>query len=252
MTRDEAREFLEAARSNGRDDADPRVAEALRMATQDLELSRLVERQRAFDATMAAGMQSIPVPADLKQSILAGQKIVKPHFWQDWRAATAAAAAVGALLAGGIHLINQNTKGFSEFRKELVTENWAGDPHVDLETDDLSKVRAWLTSEGAAGDFTLPTALAGARLQGARIFEYDGHKISLVCLADGARHLHLFVMDRAPFSDLPPAGTPDFEKCGVWKTAAWHLGTKTYILTGLSYQHFVSRFRKGGRWTISG
>jgi len=252
MTRDEARQLLEAARSNGRDDTDPLVAEALRMAAQDPELARQFESQRAFDATMAAAMHSILVPADLRQSLVPSPKIVKPHFWQDWRAAVAAAAAVVLLVAGGIYLVNQHTSGFSDFRKQLVMENWAGDPHLDLETDDLSKIRAWLTKEGAAGDFTMPTALVSARLQGARIFEYDGHKISLVCLADGGRHLHLFVMDQAPFSDLPPAGTPDFEKCGVWKTAAWHLGTKTYILTGLSYQHFVSRFRKGGRWAISG
>jgi hypothetical protein len=252
MTRDEAKLLLESARANGRDDTDPRVAEALRLAAQDPELARLLERQRAFDARMTAGMTSIILPEHLKPSVLAQRKIVKPHFWQDWRTATAAAAAIVLLLTGGIYFINQSTSGFPAFRKELVTENWAGDPHLDLVTGDLAKIRSWLARRDAAGDFALPTALEGARLQGARVFEYDDHKISLICLADGPRHLHLFVLDRAPFSDLPPEGAPDFEKCGAWKTASWRQGDKTYVLTGMSYQAFVSRFRKAGRWILAG
>jgi len=252
MTRDEARQILETARANGRDDTDPRVAEALRLAAQNPELARQLERQRALDAAMTAGMSSIPVPADLRESILAERKIVKPHFWQDWRTATAAAAAIAVLLGGAILFINQNTSGFASFRRQLVTETWAGDPHLDLEANDLSQVRAWLASQGAATNFTLPAALAGARVHGARVFEYDGRMISLVCLAEGPRHLHLYVLDRPPFSDLPPAGAPDFEKCGAWKTASWSQGDKTYVLTGMSYQAFVSRFRKAGRWILAG
>jgi hypothetical protein len=252
MTRDEARQILEAARANGRDDADPQVAEALRMAAQDPELTAQLERQRALDITMTAGINSIPVPTDLRESILAGRKIVRLHFWQDWRTATAAAAALAALLAGAIYFINQSTSGFASFRRQLVVETWAGDPHLDIETDDLSKLRGWLTNAGAAADFALPPALAGARLHGARLFEYDDRKISLICLSEGSRHLHLYVLDRPPFSDLPPLGAPEFEKCGAWKTASWQQGNKTYVLTGMSYPTFVSRFRKAGRWILAG
>lgn len=252
MTRDEAIQLLEAARANGRDDSDPRMAEALRLAAQDPELARQLERRRSLDATMIAGMQSIPVPADLKQSILAGRKIVRLHFWQDWRTAAAAAAAIAVLVAGAIHFINQSTSGFASFRRQLVTETWAGDPHLDLETDDLSKLRVWLASQGATTNFSLPAALAGARVHGARVFEYDGRMISLVCLAEGPRHLHLYVLDRPPFSDLPPVGSPDFEKCGAWRTASWRQGNTTYVLTGMSYPAFVSRFRKAGRWILAG
>ncbi len=252
MTRDEARQILEAARPNGRDDTDPRVAEALRLAAQDPELAGQLERQRALDATMTAGMSSIPVPADLRESIMAERKIVRPHFWQDWRTATAAAAAIAVLLAGAIYFINQSTSGFAAFRRQLVTETWAGDPHLDLDTDDLSKVRSWLAGQGAATNFTLPAALAGARVHGARVFEYDDHKISLICLAEGPRHMHLYVLDRPPFSDLPPVGAPEFEKCGAWKTASWCQGDKTYVLTGMNYPAFVSRFRKAGRWILAG
>ena len=63
---------------------------------------------------------------------------------------------------------------------------------------------------------------------------------------------NLYVLDRPLFSDLPPVGAPDFEKCGAWKTASWRQGDKTYVLTGMSYPAFVSRFRKAGRWILAG
>ena len=54
------------------------------------------------------------------------------------------------------------------------------------------------------------------------------------------------------FAGLPPLGTPDFQKCGGWKTTSWQHGRQTYVLTGMKYQTFVSKFRKSGRWTMSG
>ena len=74
----------------------------------------------------------------------------------------------------------------------------------------------------------------------------------MLCLADGPRHMHLFVLEGSQLAQLPFDGKPDFEKCGVWKTASWQQGDKTYVLTGMKYQAFVSKFRKGGRWTMSG
>lgn len=252
MTREEASKILESARPAGATHDDPQVAEALRLAARDPELSRQLERQRALDAAVTAGLKTIPVPPLLQDAILAERKIVRPHFWQDWRTASAAAAAIALLLGGTFLFIQQSRASFTEFRQELVAENWAGDPHLDYHSDDAGKIRAWLAGRNAASDFTLPAGLGELRPHGARVFEHDSKKISLVCLSDGARHLHLFVLDRPAFKDLPADGVPDFEKCGAWKTTSWRQGDKTYVLTGLSYQNFVSKFRKAGRWATSG
>jgi hypothetical protein len=252
MTRQEASQILETARPAGPTHDDPQVAEALRLAARDPELTRQLERQRALDAAVTAGVKTIPVPPLLKDAILGERKIVRPHFWQDWRTATAAAAAIILLLGGAGFFIQQGRAGFADFRQELVADNWAGDPHLDYEAADLEKIRAWLAGRKGTSDFVLPAGLDGLRPHGARVFEHDDQKISLVCLADGARHLHLFVLDRPGFSDLPAEGAPDFEKCGLWKTASWRQGGKTYVLTGMNYQTFVSKFRKGGRWATSG
>jgi len=252
MTRDEAREILETVRPSGPVNGEPLVEEALRLAAQDPELTLLLEHQRAFDAALKEGIRSIPIPARLHDAILAERNIIRPHFWQDWRTATAAAAAIIILFVGGVVAINSSTSGFAAFRTELVAESWAGDPHLDLESSDLGRVRQWLARTNAVSDFKLPEALNEVRVHGARVFDSDGHKVALVCFADGARHFHLFVMDRPPFSDLPAAGNPDFEKCGSWKTTSWRQGNNVYVLTGMNYPAFVSKFRKAGRWSLSG
>jgi hypothetical protein len=74
----------------------------------------------------------------------------------------------------------------------------------------------------------------------------------LICLIDGPKHLHLFVVAGVEFPELAAEGLPDFEKCHGWKTASWRQNGKTFVLTGMSYQAFVNKFRKAGRWTMSG
>ncbi|MEY2407414.1 MAG: hypothetical protein QOF48_84 [Verrucomicrobiota bacterium] len=252
MTRDEAIQILETARPAGPVSDGSPLAEALALAARDPELARFLAHQRAFDDTLTGAVKSIAVPPLLKSSILASRRIVRPHFWQDWRTGVAAAAAIAVLLIVSGVAIHRASAGFASFRKELIVENWAGDPHLDFESSDLARIRQWLARREADSDFELPAALNDMRLQGARVFESDGRKVALVCLADGARHFHLFVLDRHKFPDLPADGAPDFEKCGGWKTASWRQGGKTYVLTGMNYPAFVSKFRKAGRWSISG
>jgi len=248
MNREEASRILETVRRAGPMPDDPLVAEALRMAAGDPELSRQLARQYALDAALSAGVKSIPVPAGLKASLVAPRRIVRPHFWQDWRTAAAAAAAIALFVAGSVVAINRSTAGFATFRNDLITERWADDPHLNLESSDLGHIRQWLALNNVASDFELPNAMNELRPRGARVLQADGQKVALICLADGARHFHLFILDHPNFSDLPPKGGPEFEKCGVWKTATWRQGERVYVLTGMNYPAFVSKFRKDGRW----
>jgi hypothetical protein len=207
---------------------------------------------------MSAVVKGIAVPADLKDSLLAARKVVKVPFWarplqisKGWPM-RAAAAAILLLVAISGFLLRHHRARFADFRQELISRDWAGDPHLDFESSDIRQIKQWLGERHASADFTLPPGLNGLHIQGCRLVERDGEKVSLLCLAEGPKHLHLFVVDHADFADLPPQGAPDFEKCGVWKTASWWQGNKTYVLTGMNYRTFVSKFRKAGRWTMSG
>jgi hypothetical protein len=253
MNTKDAKEWLEVCRPGGADAQDRPFREALQQAACDPRLAGWFDEQRNFDADFAKNLGSVPVPADLKDSILAARKVVKPRGWSDWRARAAAAAAAIAILAAVSGLLATNRpEQFPAFRATLIEQAWDGQSHLDFESSDLLHIKQWFARQNVPSDFKLPKALHDARLIGGRVVEADGKYVPMICLADGPKHIHLFVVEGTHFTDLPPQGTPDFQKCGAWKTASWQHGDKTYVLSGMKFQTFVSKFRKGGRWTMSG
>jgi len=250
----EAKRLLEVHRPNGADAADPQMKEALQQARRDPALGESFADQHDFDSAFAQDFKSAPVPADLKDSILAGRKTVKLPLWRDWRLPAAAAVAACFLIfaATGRVPATERAEPFPQFRAGLIEEAWDGQAHLDFESSDVYRVRQWLAQQNAASDFSLPAGLRDCRVIGCRIVETDGRRVPMICLSEGLKHMHLFVIDGAQFVDLPANGAPDFQRCGVWKTASWQHGNRTYVLTGLKYQAFVTKFRKSGRWTMSG
>jgi anti-sigma factor RsiW len=253
MKNKEAKALLEVCRPGGADASDPQFQHALQQAARDPGLARWFDEQRNFDADFARSLGSVALPADLKDSILAARKVVKPWTWSDWRARVAAAAALVAALAsvGGL-LATNRSEPFPTFRATLIEQAWDGKSHLDFESSDILHIKQWFARQDAPSDFQLPEALRDARLIGGRVIEADGKYVPMICLADGPKHIHLFVIEGTRFTDPPPRETPDFQKCGAWKTASWQHGDKTYVLSGMKFQTFVSKFRKGGRWTMSG
>src|SRR5882724_12464139 len=97
MDKEQAKEILLRYRPGRDDTVDPQVAEALALLDQDPELALWFERQLRVDDAIRARLREMPVPADLKERILAEQKIVRPEF--GWRR-TLLAAAAGVVLLG--------------------------------------------------------------------------------------------------------------------------------------------------------
>jgi len=252
MNSEEAKRLLEVFRPGGADLGDPRFLEALKQSERDPALGRWFDEQRRFDGQFVEGLKTIPIPSDLQEAILAGRKVVRPRLWQSWRSRVAMAASVAFLAVAGGVLATSKPDQFADFRAELIEQAWDGKAHFDFESSDVKEIQKWLASENVVADFSLPDGLSGTRLLGCRIVETDGVRVPMLCLADGHKHMHLFVLEDAQLAQLPSNDKPDFEKCGVWRTASWQQGDKTYVLTGMKYLAFVNKFRKGGRWTMSG
>lgn len=252
MKSEEAKRLLEVFRPGGADMDDPRFVEALVQTERDPVLRRWFDEQRRFDNQFVEGLKTVSVPLDLQDAILSSRKVVRPGLWQDWRLRAAVAASVVFLAVVGGVLATNKPSQFGDFRAELIEQAWDGHAHLDLESSDVRQIQSWLASKHVPAEFTLPEGLSDTRLLGCRIVEANGLRVPMLCLADGPKHMHLFVLERSQLAQLPFDGRPDFEKCGAWKTASWQQGDKTYVLTGMKYQAFVSKFRKGGRWTMSG
>lgn len=252
MNSEEAKRVLEMFRASGADMEDPRFAEALLQTERDPELGRWFDQQRTFDQSFVDGVKLIVVPDDLRDTILAQRKVVRLSHWARWRARVAAAACLALLVAGSVVVATNKQPAFPDFRAELIDQAWDGSAHLDIESSDPEQIQRWLTKNDSSASFSMPEGLQDVHLVGCKLVETDGLRVPMLCLSDGSRHFHLFLLKGLQMAQMPPDGKPDFEKCGVWRTASWQQGDTTYVLTGMKYQTFVNRFRKDGRWTISG
>lgn len=279
MKRERARQLLRVFRPGGQDASDPQMAEALRTLKRDPALAEEFAEQRRFDhevgATIRAMADASGAPVDLRAALLAIRlpagavtptqaasasapgKIIRPPFWraplgQDWRARAAAAAVILLLSAATVLIFHRPAPLLSDLRRDLIANDWAGDPHLDFQSSDLGAIKTWISNQGFTDGVVLPTALNDLHLQGCRMVYRDGKAIPLLCFGHGSKHFHLFVIDHFNFPDLPPTDAPDFEKCGPWTTASWRHSGSTYVLTGMKNNTFVQKFRRDGRWNMSG
>jgi len=262
MNRVEARRILEASRANGADRDDPQYQAAMKVLARDPEMASWLAELQSFDRAVTGALQAaVPIPGDLRASILAeNTRVVRlpavwwRPSWNSWRVRAAAAALVVLLgsMAGAYFQIHRGPTKFADFRNELVEESWNGQNHLAFRSSQLIRVKQWLAQNGGPTAFTLPPEFRNHPLHGCNMVHVGGHSVAVLCLANGSKHMHLFVAEDVQFADLPKGGAPDFERCGPWKTTAWRNGGRTYVLTGMSYPAFVNTFRKAGRWTMSG
>lgn len=237
MDKNEAKIILQAYRPSGADAEDAHFAEALKLMQEDAELKAWFDEQQAFDRAVSAKLRSAPVPADLRASILAGRKVVKPQiaWWRRPAALIAAVAAMVMLLAVPFILQTRNTPQFAEFKEDgmvfLDSLN-----KLDMSSKDHETVRAWLAAHGGYKQFSLPNRLDAKPSLGCRVFEWRGNKVTLICFNTTTNkkfeEVHLLVLDEKAIRNRPPQGTPLFEHNGRWDTASWREDGLTYVLFG--------------------
>jgi hypothetical protein len=77
MDKEHAQFILRSFRPDGADAADPDFAEALQLATADLELASWLATERTYDRTIADAFAAMPVPETLRGEILASLMVTR-------------------------------------------------------------------------------------------------------------------------------------------------------------------------------
>lgn len=236
MNSEQAKFILRAFRPDvDRKDA-PEFVQAFDQLRQDDRLAQWFEREMATDAAIRKKLsEAVVFPAGLKERIAATGKVVRPAPQVWWRrpALLALAASVVLLLTFGVlNLGRERGRGdvFAAFRESVVTAGQAM-PHVSFMDSDLGRVREYLRSENAPEDLAIPAGLSQATIKGCRILEWNGRKVSLVCLhlKDGG-HVDLFVVRDVDWGRTGPGVEPLLAHVGPMNTASWSKGGRTYVL----------------------
>ncbi len=243
MNNDEAKFLLSAYRPNGRDAADPAMAEALAQAKRDPALAAWFERQQAHDAAVAAKLRGIAPPPGLRDAILAGARatenarVVRP-VWRHpaWLAAAAAVVILlGAFMGWRFAPIHGAT--LEEFAVNFVDRGFT----LQKRSADVAVLKAWLAERQQPLPQTLPTEFARLRALGCRMLEFQGREVSLVCFERGGKEFHVFVVRREAGAIDAPETSPRWIERGRLVAAAWSDASNHYVLVSDAPTETVKR-----------
>ncbi len=234
MNREEAQFILQAYRPNSEDAHDPQFKEVLALAALDPVLGRWFADEQAMDAAFAAKLRAQPMPADLKSQLLLARATIRHRAW--WRQPVwlAVAASVALLLAlGGWQLRPEGGEArLGEFRSAMAVAALDMNEHVEVFGLDAPALKVWLTEHRGHPDFVLPPKLAEHGVMGCKIVEWQGHRVTLLCLKFDGGHADIFVANAVDLPGLALGAAPQFAVAGPFTTATWQREGKIYHLAG--------------------
>jgi anti-sigma factor RsiW len=231
MTPIEAKRFLLAYRPGTSDADDAQVAEALAESRRDPRLQEWAIQNAVFQQGMRRTLRGMPVPADLRERILARNKVLTLPWWQ--RPYLLAAAAAIALLLGVGWMLLQSaaSRPFETFRDRMVRAVLR-QYTMDIVTNDMAEVRKFLSARNAPSDYALPAGLAKLPVSGAGVLSWQDRRVTMVCLdSPNQGTLFLFVVDRSSVAGAPGVAQ-EFDQVSRLMTVSWSEGDRTYVLAG--------------------
>jgi hypothetical protein len=194
---------------------------------------------------MRRALREVPVPAGLRERVLAAGLKVRRMPW--WRTAAGMAAMAAALVV----LLGLTAAGwwrpgaedrFAHLRTRMV-RTASRQYRMDIETSDMAQVCRHLAERGAPADYEVPAGLGRLKLTGGGRLKWRGTDVSMVCFDRGDRAmLFLFVLDRAAINDPPPE-TARAVPLNSLATLSWSRGNRTCLLAGPDEAGFAERYQ---------
>lgn len=243
MTNDEAKFMLQGYRPNGQDADSEAFESALAQAARDPMLREWFEREQAFDAVIAGKLKDVPVPAGLRESILAGTKLSSPpettkrSWWpQPWGLALAAAAAVAVLFGLWSPAERQSiveVPGIEAIVRIAKMDAEGKHPRPEILADKLGAAGAWLENPASRfGAETIPAEFGALVDEGCRTIDIAGRQVLEICFQRETGWYHVYLTPRAGFDDGSLHSDPIFQEQGQFATATWADDKFVYVVAG--------------------
>jgi hypothetical protein len=232
MDNREAKFILSAYRPGGQDANDSRFSEALEQVRRDPILERWFRESVGFDSALTEKLRALDAPADLRESILAGSRVSRPHRWSNAFIRWAIAAAV-ILCATLAPLIWHNWRpahlaGWQSEALDVVSSLVRNESNFDAQSHDAAELVGWLSANHAPAVQKLPPNLEKLESLGCKTFSWNGTPVSVICFVrpDGGL-IHLVL---AKAADGRRDNVPRFVQQGDWATATWRSGDMICML----------------------
>jgi hypothetical protein len=234
MNREEAQFILRAYRPSGEDAQDPQFEEALALIRNDPELARWFAREQALDAAIADSIHRVSPPPELRTQLLLARKVIRPRPWWRKPAWIAAAASVGLLIsAAGLLLLRRSGEAeFASFRGTMIEASLDMRKHIDVTGLDANELKQWLIENRGHPGFVLPPGLADKGIMGCKVLDWHGHRVTLICLKFGGKHVDVFVINESDLPGVSLGAAPVFGSEHGMTTAGWRREGKIYFLAG--------------------
>jgi hypothetical protein len=234
MNREEAQFILHAYRANGEDAHDAQFEEALALVRNDPELARWFASEQALDAAIAARIHSVSPPPDLTTQLLLARKVIRPRPWWRKPAWIGAAASIALLIsAASVWLVRRSHEtDLALFRATMIEASLDMTNHLDVMGLDADELKRWLIEHRGQPGFVLPPRLADKGIMGCKVLEWHGHRVTLLCLKFGGKHVDVFVVNESDLPGVSVSATPHFASDHGLTTATWRREGKIYFLAG--------------------
>lgn len=243
MTRAEARQVLLLHRPGVDDERDPEFQEALAWVQQDPGLRAWFEEHTACQRALRQRFRAVEPPPELQARLRALTPARRRPFisWPLAGWAAAAALLVLGLWLSGVFRPRPVPDQFADFRARMVS-TVLREYHMDIVTNGMGSVRAFLANRGAPADYVLPPGVERLALTGGGVLRWRGHPVSMVCFDRGDKEmLFLFVLERSALPDAPP-GTPQLARVNKLLTASWTQDNRSYVLAGPEDAEFLRKY----------
>lgn len=252
MTAHEAKNILLAYRPWADDAQDREIAEAIALCQQSVELKLWFENHCAAQVVIRDKFRGVTVPQGLQQQILSEYKSHTTPAWRRRPAVLATVAAAVLLIAVtslwfSIPRQPSQDVSFAAYRNRMVREV-VKSYRMDLETNDLVQVQAYLAQHQSPADYVLPKNLEQTQTVGCGTLSWRGKPVSMVCfrtgksLPPGAKSdLFLFVIDQKDVLNAPDEESPVFANVSTMITATWKAKGKIYLLAGAEAEELKQR-----------
>lgn len=244
MDKDQIRKNLSGYRPELYHDDDPAIAESLRLAKTDPELSAWLQEQIDFDRRVSDTMTSLLPPAGAKESLLEGYRshqLPRPARRLLPGLAVAAALVISTALVAKYFLMPPPVEFASHpaptvevFREQMAF--FASQRFVLDQTFDTNAESAlWLAEQNYPTIEEIPGKLVNFRGMGCKKFDWQNNKVGLICFRKSSNEIvHLFVLERTALT-ADKTNSRDLDELHVFhgrQTKGWEDQNHVYLLVG--------------------